>query len=191
MSLTILHNTTDNRLLEEIAGGSMAAYKQLFVTYYSPLCEYATRYVATHEAEDLVQELMLTLWEGRAFLTINTSIKAYLFAATRNRCLNAIQKGIYIRQKQNLLYEACCDTFDDPDFYLANELSELIEHAIEELPESYRTVFRQSRFTCKTNADIARELGVSVKTVEYRIAQSLKILRQKLGDYLVVLLMFG
>ena len=75
-----------------------------------------------------------------------------------------------------------------PVYYFVNELTENIQKAIENLPETYRETFAMSRFGEKTNVQIAEKLGISVKTVEYRISQALKILRLKLKDYLPLLI---
>ncbi|MDR2041378.1 MAG: RNA polymerase sigma-70 factor, partial [Tannerella sp.] len=160
------------------------SFKRLFDRYYSPLCEYASRYVPDADAEELVQEYMIHLWENRKALVVETSLKAYLFAAVKYRCLNAIKQRLYHERVHSRLYELTKDRTDDPDYYLAGELASLIRQAVDELPEGYREVFVRSRFGISTNAQIAEELGISVKTVEYRITQSLKTLRLKLKDYL-------
>lgn len=97
------------------------------------------------------------------------------------------KKQQYHEQIHGLLYEKLKDQFEDPDYYLVNELAVHIEKAIGELPDTYRETFILSRFGEKTNTEVATELGVSVKTVEYRISQALKILRVRLKDYLPLL----
>jgi len=174
----------DLNLLIKLYDGDADAYKRLFVRYYSPLVEYAAHFISDEDAEELVQELMLYIWENREELVIETSLKSYLFTAVRFRCLSAIKKRRYHERIHGLIYEKIKDQFDDPDYYLANELAENIRKAVGELPETYRETFILSRFGERTNAQIAEELAVSVKTVEYRIRQSLNILRIKLKDYL-------
>ena len=178
----------DNNLITLLQQGDRNAYKQLFIKYYSPLCEYASQYISDDDSEELVQELMLFLWETRENLVIETSLKSYLFISTKHRCLNAIRKNQYHERIHNQIYEKIKDQFEDPDYYFVNELTENIQKAIENLPETYRETFAMSRFGEKTNVQIAEELGISVKTVEYRISQALKILRFKLKDYLPLLI---
>ncbi|WP_195372538.1 MULTISPECIES: RNA polymerase sigma-70 factor [Parabacteroides] len=182
----------DNLLVKQMQEDNADAYKQMFIKYYSPLCEYTSQYVTDEDAEELVQDLMLFIWENRKKLIITQSLKSYLFIAAKHRCLNAIQKNIYHERVHSLLYEKLKEQFDDPDFYFINELTENINKAISELPETYRETFHLSRFDELTNQQIALSLGVSIKTVEYRISQSLKILRLKLKDYLPLLsFLFG
>ena len=178
----------DNNLITLLQQGDRNANKQLFIKYYSPLCEYASQYISDDDSEELVQELMLFLWETRENLVIETSLKSYLFISTKHRCLNAIRKNQYHERIHNQIYEKIKDQFEDPDYYFVNELTENIQKAIENLPETYRETFAMSRFGEKTNVQIAEKLGISVKTVEYRISQALKILRFKLKDYLPLLI---
>ncbi len=178
----------ENNLTILLQQGDKDAYKQLFVKYYSPLCEYASQYISDDDSEELVQELMLFLWETRENLVIETSLKSYLFISTKHRCLNAIRKNQYHERIHTQIYEKIKDQFEDPDYYFVNELTENIQKAIENLPETYRETFAMSRFGEKTNVQIAEKLGISVKTVEYRISQALKILRLKLKDYLPLLI---
>ena len=114
-------------------------------------------------------------------------MKSYLFISTKHRCLNAIKKNQYHERIHNQIYEKIKDQFEDPDYYFVNELTANIRKAIDDLPETYRDTFILSRFGEKTNAQIADRLGISIKTVEYRISQALKILRHSLKDYLPLL----
>jgi len=171
-------------LLERLSSGSEDTYKEFFRLYYSPLCEYASQYISDEDAEDLVQEFMIVIWEQREILAHVHSLKSYLFASVRNRCLNFIEKENFRQKRRFRWYEEFKDEFENPDYYLANDLMEQMQKAIAELPDSYREVFDRSRFTSKTNNEIALELGISIKTVEYRITQSLKILRKRLCNYL-------
>ena len=66
----------DNNLITLLQQGDRNAYKQLFIKYYSPLCEYASQYISDDDSEELVQELMLFLWETRENLVIETSLKS-------------------------------------------------------------------------------------------------------------------
>lgn len=182
----------DEQILNLLQKSDRDAYKQLFLKYYSPLCEYASHYISDADSEELVQDLMLFIWETRKMLIIGTSLKSYLFISTKHRCLNAIKKQLYHERIHNHIYEKIKDQFEDPDYYFVNELTEHINKAIRELPDTYRDTFTLSRFGELTNTQIATKLGVSVKTVEYRISQALKILRVRLKDYLPLLsFLFG
>ena len=185
--ICMTHMLEDHVLLEKIQQGDKDVYNRMFVHYYSPLCEYASQFVSDADAEEIVQDMMLFLWENRKYLVVEKSFKSYLFISVKNRCYNAIRDRRSRERIHNVLYEKLKDQMDDTDYYMLNELAINIEKAIGELPEGYRETFKMSRFGEMSNASIAKQLGVSVKTVEYRITQSLKIIRVKLKDYLPLL----
>ena len=178
----------DDQILNLLQNNDKNAYKQLFLKYYSPLCEYASQYISDEDSEELVQDLMLFIWETRKSLIIGTSLKSYLFISTKHRCLNAINKQLYHERIHNHIYDKLKDQFEDPDFYLEGELIALVTKAIRELPEDYRLAFELNRFHHLTYNEIADRTGVSPKTIAYRICQSLKILRTELKDYMPLLL---
>ena len=78
--------------------------------------------------------------------------------------------------------------FEDPDFYIVEELTQKIDEALARLPETYREAFILNRIEGKTYNEIAALLNISSKTVDYRIQQALKNLRVHLKDYLPLLL---
>lgn len=127
---------------------------------------------------------MLWLWENRETLHITDSLSKYLFSAARNRCLNHLNHEMIERRVLGRIQEKLHDQFESPDFYVVEELQEKIRLAVEGLPKTYREAFELNRFHRKTYEEIAAELNVSVKTVDYRIRQSLKILRVRLKDFL-------
>ncbi len=178
---------TDRALLECLAQGDKQAYEQIFTRYYATLCAYTRLYNRDPEAgENIVQDLMLWIWENRQTLHITESLSAYLFSATRNRCLKQLNHEMIERRVLGHLHERLHERFESPDFYIIEELQEKIRAAVDSLPPSYREAFEQHRFQHKSYEEIAKELNVSVKTVDYRIVQSLKILRIKLKDYLPI-----
>lgn len=71
---------------------------------------------------------------------------------------------------------------------LQNELQEQIHRAIESLPEQCRIIFKLSRFDELKYAEIAEHLGISIKTVENQMGKALKVMREKLKDYLPLLI---
>ena len=95
----------DSTLIEQIQLGSKDAFKQMFIKFYSPLCEYASQYVSDEDAEELIQELMLFIWENRNSLFVEISLKSYLFMAVKHRCLNAIKRQLYHERVHSLIYD--------------------------------------------------------------------------------------
>ena len=80
--------------------------------------------------------------------------------------------------------------FDNPDFYLENELFRLYENALKQLPKDYREAYEMNRNHRMTHKEIAEKLNVSPQTVNYRIGQALKLLRIALKDYLPLFILY-
>ena len=172
------------KLVQLLKAGDSNAFDTLYREYYKGLCGFASKYVDITEAEEIVQDVMLWLWENKATLNPDFSLKALLFKMVKNRCLNEIT---HIKIKQTVhdkLYDKFNDSFEDPDFYIEQELIQLIDKAVTHLPTDYREAFVMNRYQELTYQEIAERSGVSAKTIAYRITQSLKKLRISLKDYL-------
>ncbi len=184
-------NSTDTLLLDLLKHGNLPAYEKVFTRYYSTLCAYARLFIKSSDVcENIVQELMLWIWENHSELHITDSLSRYLFTATRNRCLKHISHEMVERRVLDELHKKLHGQFESPDFYIVQELEGRIRAAIAQLPDSYRQAFELNRYEKKTYEEIATMLGVSSKTIDYRIQQALKILRVSLKDYLPLLAAF-
>lgn len=173
-------NLTDEQLLFAIQKGEKKAFDTLFLRYYFYLCAYARNYVSFEEAEEVAQDTMVWFWENRSEISIDHSVKGYLFTAIKNKCLNLKKRNELRDQIISSLHEQMIQTYDSLDFYDVEELTQRLEAALNSLPETYRQAFELNRFESLTYKEIAERLQVSPKTVDYRIQQALKILRKKL-----------
>lgn len=185
----ILQTTDERFLLSAIQNGDLKAYGILFRRYYPMLCAYATRFVELKDAEEIVQDVMLWLWETRQTQTFETSLSQYLFRTVYHRAINQIVRHQSQLRADTLFYENMQEMLQDTDFYQLEELQKRIKEAVETLPPTYREAFVMHRFENKSYKDIAEILQVSPKTVDYRIQQALKQLRITLKDYLPLILL--
>lgn len=174
---------TDEALFLDIRKGNEQAFDILFLRYYAVLCAYAKEFVGYQDREEVVQDVMVWLWENRDKVTIETSPKHYLFRAVKNSCFTWIGRND-LKQQASTLFQAHFSPFEDPDFYVVEELQKKIEEVLKRLPDQYREAFELNRFHNMTYQEIADKLHVSSKTIDYRIQQALKILRVELRDYL-------
>ena len=179
----------ENNIFIKISDDNREAFKSLFDTYYASLCHYASHYLNDDSlSEEVVQELFVKIWEKRKSLTIDTSVKNYLFRAVRNGCLNQIQHDKVIQLHGRKLKEALMSEDPAADYLITPEMILQLEEGIESLPEKRREIFRLSREEGLKYREIAEKLQISVKTVEAQMGLALKTLRQKIGS--VLLLMF-
>jgi RNA polymerase sigma-70 factor (ECF subfamily) len=170
----------DKDLFEEIRKSNKKAFTDLFHAYYSLLCGYAFTILKEHDsAGEIVQDLFVRLWEKRESIHIETSLKSYLFIAVKNRCINALNQSVSKRLALNdMISENQIVDIPDPDLLIR------IKESIEALPEKRRQIFLLSREKGMKYHEIAKELQISIKTVEAQMGLALKTLREMLGDYL-------
>lgn len=182
------NTTEDSFLLSAMQGGDRKAFDALFRKYYVPLCTYSRHFVDLEDAKEVVQDVMLWIWENREIQKIEYSFSQYIFKAVYHRSMNIITQN-EVKQRAHAIYsEKVQSMLHETDVCQLNELSKKLKDALDALPESYREAFVMNRFKNMSYKEIAQLLGVSPKTVDYRIQQALKILRGKLKDYLPLLL---
>ncbi|MDR1813450.1 MAG: RNA polymerase sigma-70 factor [Tannerella sp.] len=163
----------------------LTAFEAVYRRYYKGLCAFAVRYTADYEeSEDIVQTVMLWLWENRSTIHPDQSVQSLLFTIVKNRCLNCVAHGKIKARVHEDYYKNICENHYEPDDYTGKELMESMIKAIRNLPKDYRKAFVMNRFGDYTYAEIAAKLNVSPKTIAYRITQSLKLLREALKEYM-------
>ena len=181
---------TTTEFVTGLRDSNEAVFEVVFKAYYERLCNYAHSMIYDiDDAEEMVQNTFLTLWEKRGKIAIHTSVKSYLYKAVHNSCLNRI-KHYKVRREHSDYYrsETPIEHNTTSNDVLGNELETQINSAIETLPSQCRTVFRLSRFENLTYAEIGEQLSISVKTVDKHMVKALKILRVQLKEYLPALL---
>ncbi len=128
------------------------------------------------EAEDLLQDAFVKLWENCKKVT-SAKAKSYLYTVANNLFLNKVKHRKVVlafekRQKQQ-------ENLESPDFHLEEkEFKERLEKALSNLPDKQRTVFLMNRIDGLTYKEIAERLDIGVKAVEKRMHLALKSLRK-------------
>lgn len=156
----------------------------LFRRYHKMLCSHAVRFVYSREiAEDLVSEIFCKFWKTRAFETITSSYRFYLFRSVRNEAYNYLR--LEFRKMETLdAAESHKSAHQQPDNAAQyEEILSCIEMIVETLPNQCRKVFLMNRFEGKRYQEIADELQISVKTVEVHIGKALTAMRKGLKEY--------
>ena len=178
-----IKNTEEEEVLKKLANDDRKEFELLFKTYYTELCRFAHKYVRDETAsEEIVQEVFINIWERRSELNINSSIKAYLYTAIRNRSFNYIKLQLPKEQKKtDVDVLSTFEADNDEEELLLEDLKVYVNEAIEALPKKCKAIFVMSRNAGMTYKEIAEELDISVKTVENQIGLALKKLREKLN----------
>ena len=168
----------------------------VFSYYYSGLCAFANRYLYSHAAtEDLVQDFFVELWIESHRLEIKSSLKSYLFTSIRNRCFDwhKHQKAAE-KYRKMVLSKGEVSEIPLDEMLAETELRNSIQKALIKLSPRCREIFTLSRIKGLSNKQIAEHLGLSKRTIELQISNSLKILRTELTYYLplwIIVALFG
>lgn len=180
-------NLPDNELLSLIKRDDGLAFKQLYQRFWQEV--YTTAFQKTRSddtAREITQNIFIALWNNRKIQQID-NLPAYLNRCTRNAIISFIRSLLVKEEYAKTIRQSAVLSVADADRTLLwKELLWSIEEVLKLLPSKTQEVFRKSRFEQKTVREIARELNLSEKAVEYHITQSLRLLRTHLSD--VVLL---
>ena len=180
--------------IAKLKAGDRGEYEKIFYEFYDVLFSLAKQYLLNEaDAEEIVQDAYMKLWEVRLTMNEQSNIKNFLYTLVKNNCLNQIRNKQnaarlisnyqYFELKYN--YEALEKVGEN--FLDFQELKDKIDQAILELPDDLRIVFEMNRFRDMRYKDIASELDLSEKAVEARMTKALKILRSELKDYLPII----
>ncbi|MGE0079017.1 MAG: RNA polymerase sigma-70 factor [Bacteroidales bacterium] len=161
----------------------LSEFEKLFKNYYVPLCNYVCVIVKDiDQSEEIVQEFFYSYWKNRKEISIKLSLKAYMYKSVRNSALRYLQhKQVEEKYRKNIQVE---DYVSAPNNILENnELSNIVENTLNQLPDRCRQVFELSRFNGLKYHEIAKTLSISVKTVEADMTKALMTFRQNLRKY--------
>jgi RNA polymerase sigma-70 factor (family 1) len=171
-----------------VVEGDVPAFEQLYNALWGRLYSTAYNYVRdTATAQEIVQEVFIKLWLKRDDLKEVNDIHAFATRAVQFRIYDFFDKRKVETRYAQLVVERGEVTINNAH-HLAeyNETLQVIEQEINELPDTTRNVFRLSRFEQLSNEEISSRLKISIKTVEYHITQSLKRIRMKVGNFLLL-----
>jgi RNA polymerase sigma-70 factor (family 1) len=173
---------SDMNLVQLLKGNEEAAFNEIYKRFQGLLYVYACR--ITHEeneAEDIVQEVFIYLWDKRATLQID-SLPGWLYQAVRYRFFDRLD-----RRKVRTDHQASLQYFLDqgthtPDEYVRErELAQLIEQGIAALPAKMQEIFALSRKEQLSHKEIASRLSISEKTVKNQVHNALRMLKARIG----------
>lgn len=166
------------------------AFAIIYNHYWRSLLNYAHKRLANPEdAEEVVQEVFIRLWERRSEIEISTSLAAYLHSAIKYKIYNRYRYFLSRKEAHKISgLTDVADAIQPIDALEFRELENSVRNAINALPSKCREVFVLSRNERLPNKTIAQRLGISVNTVEKHIGKALQLLRFRLSKELIVLL---
>ena len=175
----------DRELLARLRRDDTGAFDDLFRRYYAPLVGLADAMLRQRAvAEEIVQDVMLALWRRRETLTVEESVRAYLYQSVRNRALNEVRRARVEKKGEPRAVGPSAVAATAPAELEAQEMDAALRRAMQAMPAPVRETFEMSRVSGLRYVEIAQVLGISVKTVEARMGKALKTLRDELAPWL-------
>ena len=173
-------------------------FEDIYLSYFSKMKHFATEYVISDEdAENIVQDVFVELWENIEMLNMHMNLIAYLFTTIKNKCLNHMRHKIVVQNTATKMQEEylislrmnldSLEAFDNK-LFSDQDIEKIINRALDSLPEKCRTIFFMSKIEGKKQKEIAQELNISINTVGTQIGIAYKKLRTELKDYLPIML---
>lgn len=181
---------TDKQLFKSISEGNEPAFHQIFQRYYPRMLSFAGMVVKSpHQAEEIVQEVLIRLWEQREALAEIRNPDNYLFIITRNHAFNYLRAAANEQNRREQLWEALQQRAVDGSTTLeAQEAEQFFEKIVAQLTPQQRKIFLMSREEGYSHQQIADELHLSKHTVKKHVADALKLFKASLKYFSQVLL---
>lgn len=175
-------------ILRKLQNGDSGALNILYLRYASKVRDFALRLLKDQtDAEDITHDIFLRIWDHRRNLEDVCSFKGYLFRMTRNAIFNVMKRRQmqykYLKTTESRIEERA--KVEPSDAVSTDELLEMIDLAVHNMPEQRRKVFYMSRHENMSYDEIAKTLNISPRTVQYHISNALAELRKLLSSLML------
>ncbi len=174
---------TDHELVELMRDGEDAVFTEIYNRYWKRIFTVAISKTGGNieEAEEIVQDIFLSLWSRRHQLELTSSLEHYLAASVKYRIIKSLaKKDLHRRYTAHNQVTTSLSDNSTQDWLDFEDLQTRLEALVAGLPEKCQLVYRMSREDGYSQREIAGELSISEKTVEAHLGKALKLLRNGL-----------
>lgn len=183
---------SDEELMQEIKADNMFAFDVLYKKYSKRLYRFGFSIIKSQEeTENLMQDVFLNLWENRHKVEKDSSIKSYIFTIAYNSAISIIRKKA--KESQFVEYLKSIQKINQEPVNVEveyNELTNKLDEIIKELPQRQKEVYLLHRVEGLKYNEIAERLNISINTIENHMSRALKTIREKLGNYSLIAILF-
>lgn len=172
---------TQKELILKFKGGDEEAFSSIYKHYWEKVYNFSRLYlVSTEDVAEVVQEVFIKLWETRHLVDEEQPFEGYLFIITRNQIFNYSRKQLNYSFLKLTVLQSIEMSYEEEDQLEISDLKKHLSILISQLTERQQEIFRMSREKHLTYKQIADQLSISEKTVEYHMTTALKYLRKNL-----------
>jgi RNA polymerase sigma-70 factor (ECF subfamily) len=182
-----------NEKVLDIVYHKKLSFEKIYSIYYPKLVRFSNEYILSiHDAENIVQDCFVHIWEQKDHLNTIKNINAYLFRLVKNKCVDYLRHKITVESKKRALQDTYIKEFEykllsielfDDSSMSDEEIECIIHKAINNLPEKCREIFVLSKMNGMKYEEIAALLKISKNTVRNHVAAALKKMRHELKNY--------
>lgn len=177
-------------LAAELKNGNTAAFEQVYYLFKDKLYGFSFRLLGSSEqSKEVVQEVFVRLWERRATIDPDKSLKAYLYTIAKNLVKDQIREFHRELDATSKMMAHDVEHQNPIDHLTFKEIKEIEEQVIDSLTPQQREVYRLSRYQQLSHQEIATKLGISINSVKTHLRLALKALRTHLSpatDLLII-----
>ncbi|MBK3516758.1 RNA polymerase sigma factor [Carboxylicivirga marina] len=178
------------QLIRKLSKGDIKAFDRLFEYYSSKLYAFVLKYLKSEvEAEGMVQEVFIKIWNKRASLDAEKSFQSYLFTITFNQIKRHFEKRQVISGMVDVLAPEIADNSTEKSILYRSILHQVID-LLNELPEKKRKIFEMSRFEGLPSKEIAQKIGLAPKTIDNQISEVIHYLKDRVDISEIAIALF-
>jgi len=183
---------SDEELMKEIKADNMFAFDILYKKYCKRLYKFGNSILKSQvDTENLIQDVFLNLWENRNKVEKDSAVKSYVFTITYNSAISIIRKKV--RESEYVGYLKSLQEVNEEPVNIEleyNELTTTLDKIVQVLPQRQKEVYLLHKVEGLKYIEIAELLNISVKTIETHMSRALKTIREKLGNYSLLTILF-